>query len=57
MKSAPSHSNQEKKYLKLKEVKKLYVTIERHNLRAEAYKKLLQLYIKLAKNPKNVRSG
>ena len=52
VKSSPSYSNQQTEYLRLKEVKELYTTIEKHNLRSEAYKKLLQVYIKLAKNPK-----
>lgn len=45
--SSPSSNNLTKKeYLKIKEVEKLYKMIKKYELREQAYKKLLQLYIK-----------
>ena len=38
-----------KEYFKLKEVEKLYKTINKYNLRQQAYKKLLEMYIKFKK--------
>ena len=49
--SKPSASNLTKKeYFKLKEVEQLYKMIHKYNLRHQAYKKLLQMYIKFEKN-------
>lgn len=38
-----------KDYMKFKETEKLYKIIHRYNLRKEAYKRLLQVYIKFKK--------
>ena len=38
-----------KEYFKLREVEKLYKIINKYNLRQQAYKSLLQMYIKFKK--------
>lgn len=48
--SKASESNlTRKKYFKLKEVEQLYKMINKYSLRKQAYKKLLQIYIKIKK--------
>ena len=40
-----------KNYLQVKSIERLYKTIHKYSLRREAYKKLLELTIKIKKKP------
>jgi len=48
--SHPATNLTKKEYLKIKEVEKLYKVIQEYDLREQAYKKLLEFYIKLKKS-------